>query len=52
MHLRSHGVESCRQVLCGLYRLLYEVYEDRVVVMMIVHQRRDYRNLLEERLFR
>lgn len=52
MHLRSHGVESCRQVLCGSYRLLYEISENKVVVMMIVHERRNYRALLEERLFR
>ena len=37
----EYGIESLRQVLCGSYRLLYEVREGACYIRAVIHGSRD-----------
>lgn len=50
--LRALGVLEYRQMLSGPYRLLFKVEEQRVIIYLIAHEKRDFRSLLERRLLR
>lgn len=46
------GIDTFRQLPMGPYRILYEVVGSQVFVMLIVHTKRDFQSLLQERLLR
>jgi toxin ParE1/3/4 len=46
------GNDTFRQLAIGPYRILYEVIGSQVFVVLIVHTKRDYQSLLQERLLR
>lgn len=46
------GIVTFRQILMLPYRLLYEVIGNQVIVVLIVHTKRDFQSLLQERLLR
>lgn len=48
--LLNVGIQEYRQVLFKPYRLIYRVFEERVVIYLIVDGRRDFQSLLERRL--
>ena len=46
------GMETFRQLPMPPYRIVYEVIGSRVFVVLIVHMKRDFQSLLQERLLR
>ena len=48
--LRALGIHEYRQVFFKPYRVIYRVWEKRVVVYLIVDGRRDMQSLLSRRL--
>jgi toxin ParE1/3/4 len=48
--LEGLGLREFRQVLLRKYRLIYRVFGDRVLILLIADGRRDMRELLERRL--
>lgn len=46
------GIDTFRQLLMPPYKILYEVIGRQVVVFLIVHAKRDFQSLLQERLLR
>jgi toxin ParE1/3/4 len=50
--LAALGVREYRELFFKPYRLIYRVFEARVVVFLVVDGRRDMRTLLQERLLR
>lgn len=52
IELSSLGVHDYRQVLLGSYRVIYQVMDDSVYVLLIADARRDMQTLLQRRLLR
>lgn len=50
--LEALGIREYRQVMLGVYRVIYRRVGDRVIVYLIVDGRRDMQSLLERRLLR
>ena len=50
--LQALGILEFRQMLVETYRLLFRVQDRRVLIVLIAHQKRDFRSLLERRLLR
>lgn len=50
--LEALGVREYRQVMLGVYRVIYRRVDDRVIVYVIADGRRDMQSLLERRLLR
>ncbi|WP_334185861.1 type II toxin-antitoxin system RelE/ParE family toxin [Novosphingobium sp.] len=48
--LEGLGLREFRQVLLRQYRLIYRVFGDRALILLIADGRRDMRELLERRL--
>ncbi|EJL29491.1 type II toxin-antitoxin system RelE/ParE family toxin [Novosphingobium sp. AP12] len=48
--LQDLGMREFRQILLRHYRLIYRVFERRVVILIIADGRRDMQTLLERRL--
>ena len=46
------GIDNFRQLPIPPYKILYELTEKQVYVVMIVHTKRDFQSLLQERLLR
>jgi toxin ParE1/3/4 len=36
------GLEEVRELLLGRYRLVYEVFSDRVAILRVIHASRDF----------
>lgn len=45
------GIREYRQILLDPYRLIYRVFDDRVIVYLIADGRRDMQDILARRLF-
>ena len=43
--VREHGDDAVRELLVDPYRLIYHVQRDTVVVLGLIHQRRDFGDL-------
>ncbi len=52
IELSSLGVHDYRQLLLGSYRVIYQVMDDSVYVLLIADARRDMQTLLQRRLLR
>lgn len=50
--LEPLGMSEFRQIIAAPYRIVYRVFDQRVVILLIAHGRRDFTQLLEERLLR
>lgn len=50
--LADLGIDSFRQVPMLPYRIVYEVTGSQVFVVLIVHTKRDFQSLLQDRLLR
>ena len=50
--LEPLGMSEFRQIIAAPYRIVYCVFDQRVVITLIAHGRRDFTQLLEERLLR
>lgn len=50
--LQSLGISEFRHMLVKPYRVLSRVQDQRVIVFLIAHEKRDFRSLLEKRLLR
>jgi toxin ParE1/3/4 len=50
--LMDLGIDTFRQLPMPPYRILYEVIGKRVFVFLIVHTKRDFQSVLQERLLR
>jgi toxin ParE1/3/4 len=50
--LRSIGFQEFRQIFFKPYRVIYRVFEKRVVIYLIADGRRDMQSLLSRRLLR
>ncbi|WP_294444046.1 type II toxin-antitoxin system RelE/ParE family toxin [uncultured Sphingomonas sp.] len=50
--LEPLGMSEFRQIIAAPYRIVYRVFDQRVVITLIAHGRRDFTQLLEERLLR
>lgn len=48
--LAGLGIREYRQVLLGPYRIIYRLFENRVMIYVIADGRRDMQSLLERRL--
>ena len=48
--LRALGIKQYREIFFKPYRLIYQVLDQRVYVMLIADGRRDMQALLERRL--
>lgn len=48
--LKGQGEEDVRQIVSGPYRIVYDVMEDQVLIVLIADGRRDMQRLLRERL--
>ena len=46
------GIVTFRQILMLPYRVMYEVIGNQVFVVLIVHTKRDFQSLLQERMLR
>lgn len=46
------GINTFRQLPMSPYRIVYEVVSRQVFVILIVHTKRDFQSLLQERLLR
>lgn len=46
------GIDSFRQLPMPPYKIVYELTERKVYVVLIVHTKRDFQSLLQERLLR
>lgn len=46
------GIDIFRQLPMAPYRVVYEVLGSQVFVILIVHNKRDFQSLLQERLLR
>lgn len=46
------GIHTFRQLAMPPYRILYEVSDSQVFVFLIVHTKRDFQSVLQERLLR
>ena len=50
--LEPLGMREFRQIIAAPYRIVYRLFDRRVVIVLIAHGRRDFTQLLEERLLR
>lgn len=50
--LEPLGMSEFRQIIAAPYRIVYRVFDQRVVITLIAHGRRDFTQLLEKRLLR
>lgn len=50
--LEALGIREYRQVMLGVYRVIYRLVDDRVIVYVVADGRRDMQSLLERRLLR
>ena len=50
--LEPLGMSEFRQIIAAPYRIVYRLFDRRVVIVLIAHGRRDFTQLLEERLLR
>lgn len=50
--LTDLGINAFRQLPMSPYRIVYEVIGRQVFVILIVHTKRDFQSLLQERLLR
>ena len=50
--LTDLGINTFRQLPMSPYRIVYEVIGRQVFVILIVHTKRDFQSLLQERLLR
>ncbi len=50
--LEPLGMSEFRQIIAAPYRIVYRLFDRRVVILLIAHGRRDFTQLLEERLLR
>lgn len=48
--LAGQGEDDVRQIASGVHRIIYEVQEARVLVILVADGRRDMQRLLRERL--
>lgn len=48
--LEGQGEDEIRQIVSGLYRIIYDVQADHVLIVLIADGRRDMQRLLRERL--
>jgi toxin ParE1/3/4 len=50
--LISIGIDTFRQLPLSPYRIVYEVIGAQVFVILVIHTKRDFQSLLQERLLR
>lgn len=50
--LADLGITAFRQLIMSPYKIIYEVSGRQVTVVLIVHTKRDFQSLLQERLLR
>ncbi|MCW5700353.1 MAG: type II toxin-antitoxin system RelE/ParE family toxin [Rhodospirillales bacterium] len=50
--LQALGTTNCREVHYKPYRIIYRVFENRVIVYCVADGRRDMQSLLQRRLLR
>lgn len=48
--LEGQGEDDIRQLVSGLYRIIYDVQADHVLIVLIADGRRDMQRLLRDRL--
>ena len=50
--LYDQGIELYREIIQGLYRIVYEIQAEKVVVHAVIDSRRNLQDILVAKLFR